>query len=187
MSFGLALIVLRLVLGEEDQVGEELSWGISLTGAVGLLFVAVFLFQLIAAPSRLESAAKQEALTERSQLKGELEGLASRLKDKLSRQEISRAGGRLHSEGRELLHRLLADPKPNIERWGALKDEWRERATLFLDENVSARRAATWDDDHLLAGEHLEYNGVTYTGDKGRLAEQILLLLRGFDLALSGY
>ena len=168
-------------------MAEEVSWGISVLGAGVLLFGVVFLFQLVAAPSRLEADLIHTHDEERSRLQADIDRLQTELADKLSHKEISEGLAGLHDKGQELLHRLLGIDQPDINEWGRTKDEWQAKVTQFLKGNVSASQASEWDSNHLFADERFTYNGRAYSGDKGRLAGQIFLLLEGLRVAAAGY
>jgi len=187
VSFGIALLVLREALGREDQVGEELSWGLALLGAATLLFAAIFLSQLLAAPHRMKHDATREATELLSQREASIGELRSRLEEKLERQEIARALGRLHQEGRDILHWILENNQSHVAEWCDRKDEWRARVSAFLAEHVSPAQAATWDGDHLLAPSDFEYNGRPYGGDQGKIAHQVALLLQSLGISMAGF
>ena len=99
--FALAIILLAL-WGQLQQLFEELRWGIVIALAVGIVFLPLFILNLLAAPTRMEREALERAQQRESHLQEEILVLRGQLEPRTQRRQIRESLGLFINQGHAL-------------------------------------------------------------------------------------
>jgi hypothetical protein len=155
-SYILALLLFLWIAGQGQMVAE-LQWGVALVGALLLIFIPVFLANLIAAPVRLE----REASKERTHLRGIL-------RVKTTHKEVQQRKADLSAEGFELVRETFeaTDLDPQRQKIS----DWKLRAGNFISEHIGPAERVQFDARFSHGQTAVTYNGKGYTGDAAVLA-----------------
>ena len=134
--FFIAIGILGL-WGAWEQVSEELRWIIAIVLAAVVLFVPTFLFNLLAAPPRMEREATEKATKRELTLEQQVQGLQEQLDDPERRRVIRLEINRFIEQGNNLVLRLRRlEDRSQIPQYRGEANEWTRNVHEFLQREV---------------------------------------------------
>ncbi len=156
----LALLIIRLI-GGTQQMSEELLWVVAISVAAAVMILPIFLVNLVLAPAQMDRLKQQK-----------IGSLRQRIRQRLSRRQKEQQLSDLIDEGKSLVQMIIGDGQA-IEASKAQVDDWKERTSQFLSENVAPNEAARFRAGFGLGEAFFKYDGANYSGDKAVLASEV--------------
>ena len=134
--FILAILFIRLV-GGYQQMNEEAKWIIAILAATGIVYLPLFIYNLLATPYRMECEANETASKKENVLKEVNKALLEQVATKKRRTEISNELAEIFQQATYFMSKKDIQNEDELKKWEGDVEKWENRIISYIEKNVS--------------------------------------------------